>query len=80
VSVIILFILMAVVGMTEGMQLALFALVILPKAELKNYPISHTNCQSTFAGQNLQAFLIGRPIFVSYHSCNLCEVSAYHYA
>jgi hypothetical protein len=65
VSVIILFILMAVVGMMEGMQIALFALVNLPEEELKNYPIAHANCQLTFAGQNLQAFLIGRQIFVA---------------
>nr|AXU00142.1 silicon transporter 3 [Ulnaria danica] len=65
VSVIILFILMAVVGMMEGMQIALFAVVNMPEEELRNSPIAYANCQLTFAGQNLQAFLIGRQIFVA---------------
>ena len=65
VSVIILFILMAVVGMMEGMQIALFAVVKLPEEELKHHAVAHKNCQLTFTGQNLQAFLIGRQIFVA---------------
>jgi MFS family permease len=65
VSVIILFFLMAFVGMMEGMQIALFAVVNLPEEELKNHTIAHKNCQLTFSGQNLQAFLIGRQICVT---------------
>jgi len=65
VSVIILFVLMCIVGMMEGMQIALFAVVNLPEEELQHHVIAHKNCQLTFAGQNLQCFLIGRQIFVA---------------
>jgi Silicon transporter len=65
VSVVFLFILMAFVGMMEGMQIALFAVVNLPEEELQQYSIAHKNCQLTFTGQNLQAFLIGRQICVT---------------
>jgi len=65
VSVVVLFILMAFVGMMEGMQIALFAVVNLPEEELKQHTIAHKNCQLTFSGQNLQAFLIGRQICVT---------------
>jgi hypothetical protein len=65
VSVIILFILMAFVGMMEGMQIALFAVVNMPEEELAQYPIAHANCELTFRDQNLQAFLIGRQICVT---------------
>ena len=62
VSVIVFFILMCFVGMMEGMQIALFAVVNLPEEELKSYPIAYANCELTFRDQNLQAFLIGRQI------------------
>jgi hypothetical protein len=65
VSVIVLFILMAFVGMMEGMQIALFAVVNLPEEELKHHAIAYANCQLTFAGENLQKFLIGRQICVT---------------
>jgi Silicon transporter len=65
VSVVILFILMAFVGMMEGMQIALFAVVNLPEEELVQHSVAHKNCQLTFSGQNLQAFLIGRQICVT---------------
>lgn len=65
VSVILLFILMAFVGMMEGMQIALFAVVNLPEEERSRHPIAHKNCQLTFTGTNLQAFLIGRQICVT---------------
>ena len=65
VSVIIFFILMCFVGMMEGMQIALFAVVNLPKEELKKHIVASANCQLVFTGQNLQAFLIGRQICVT---------------
>ena len=65
VSVVLLFVLMAFVGMMEGMQIALFAVVNIPEEELKQYPIAQKNCKLTFRGQNLQAFLIGRQICVT---------------
>jgi MFS family permease len=65
VSVIILFILMAFVGMMEGMQIALFAVVKMPSEELEHHKVAKANCELAFAGQNLQAFLIGRQICVT---------------
>jgi hypothetical protein len=65
VSVVLLFVLMAFVGMMEGMQIALFAVVNLPEDELKNHPLAAKSCELTFSGQNLQAFLIGRQILVT---------------
>jgi len=56
---------MAFVGMMEGMQIALFAVVNLPEEERSRHPIAHKNCQLTFTGTNLQAFLIGRQICVT---------------
>jgi hypothetical protein len=64
-SVIILFILMAFIGMMEGMQIALFAVVHLPEDELKHHPFAYKVCELTFTGSNLQAFLIGRQICVT---------------
>jgi len=65
VSVIVFFVLMAVSGMMEGMQIALFAVVNLPEKELAQYKIAKANCELTFSGNNLQAFLIGRQICVT---------------
>jgi hypothetical protein len=65
VSVIVLFILMAFVGMMEGMQIALFAVINLPADELKKHPMAAKVCELTFTGSNLQAFLIGRQICVT---------------
>ena len=64
-SIVIFFLLMCFVGMMEGMQIALFAVVNLPEEELSHHKIAHTNCTLTFTGQNLQAFLIGRQICVT---------------
>jgi hypothetical protein len=65
VSVIILFVLMAFVGMMEGMQIALFAVLNMPEEELKKSPLAYKSCELTFRGENLQAFLIGRQICVT---------------
>jgi len=64
-SVVIFFVLMCFVGMMEGMQIALFAVVNLPDDELKNHSMAHKTCQLAFREQNLQAFLIGRQICVT---------------
>jgi hypothetical protein len=61
-SVLILFILMAFVGLLEGMQIALFAVVNLPEDDLKNYTLAAKTCALVFRDSNLQAFLIGRQI------------------
>lgn len=65
VSIIILFVLMAIVGFMEGTQIALFAVINLPDEEIELHRVAHKNCQLAFAGTNLQAFLIGRQIFVA---------------
>ena len=62
-SVIILFLLMALVGMMEGLQVALFAVINLDQKELRMHTAAHRNTQ--FALKDLQAFLIGRQIFVA---------------
>jgi len=65
VSVVLLFILMCFVGMMEGMQIAMFAVLNMPEEELAQYTVCKANCDLTFSGQNLQAFLIGRQICVT---------------
>jgi len=64
-SIVIFFLLLCIVGLMEGMQIAAFALVNLPDWELEQYPIVKKNCELMFSGQNLQSFLIGRQIFVA---------------
>ena len=64
-SVIIFFLLLAFVGMMDGMQVAAFAVVNIPEGELAIHTIAHNNCQLIFSGENLQAFLIGRQICVA---------------
>lgn len=65
VSVILFFMLMCFVGLMEGMQIALFAVVNLPRDELMQHPLAHKTCELTFRGHHLQAFLIGRQICVT---------------
>lgn len=65
VSVILLFILMCIAGLMEGMQIALFAVVNLPEEEVAQYKMAKASCRLAFSGNNLQAFLIGRQIFVT---------------
>jgi len=65
VSVVIFFLLLGVVGLMEGMQIAAFALLNMPEEELSQHSVASANCRLMFAGQNLQEFLIGRQIFVA---------------
>ncbi|GAX19064.1 hypothetical protein FisN_8Hh290 [Fistulifera solaris] len=65
VSVTLLFVLMAFVGMMEGMQIALFAVINMPEDELKRHPQAAKVCDLVFSGSHLQAFLIGRQISVT---------------
>jgi hypothetical protein len=65
VSVIIFFVLMCVAGLMEGMQIALFAVVNLPQSDLAQHKMATSTCRLAFSGNNLQAFLIGRQIFVT---------------
>ena len=64
-AIVIFFILMCIVGMMEGMQIAAFALVKLPDEVLQTYGFAYKNCKLMFSGTNFQAFLIGRQIFVA---------------
>ena len=65
VSVIVFFVLMCVAGLMEGMQIALFTVVNLPEEELAQHKMAKASCRLAFSGNNLQAFLIGRQIFVT---------------
>jgi hypothetical protein len=61
----LLFLLLCFVGMLEGMQIALFAVVNLPVEEVEKHPMASKSCELTFSGSNLQAFLIGRQMCVT---------------
>lgn len=65
VSLFVFFLLLCVLGMLEGMQIAAFALVNMKDKELSEGSFAYTNCNLIFAGKNLQAFLIGRQAFVA---------------
>jgi hypothetical protein len=65
VSVVVFFVLMCFVGMMEGMQIALFAVINLPEEALAQHTIAKANCDLAFTGNNLQKFLIGRQICVT---------------
>eukprot|EP00566_Odontella_aurita_P000753 CAMPEP_0113573476 /NCGR_PEP_ID=MMETSP0015_2-20120614/26638_1 /TAXON_ID=2838 /ORGANISM="Odontella" /LENGTH=549 /DNA_ID=CAMNT_0000476557 /DNA_START=284 /DNA_END=1933 /DNA_ORIENTATION=- /assembly_acc=CAM_ASM_000160 len=64
-SVAIFVILMCFVGLMEGMQIALFAVVNLPEETLNKAKIAAANCKLTFAENNFAAFLIGRQVLVT---------------
>ena len=65
VSVIIFFVLTCFVGLMEGTQIALFAVVHPPEEDSRRHPIALQNCQLVFQGSNFQAFLIGRQMWVT---------------
>ena len=67
VSVILFFVLMAIVGMLEGMQIAFFAVAKLSKDEQAQHPIAMKTCDLLFRGEgrNLPGFMIGRQICVT---------------
>lgn len=65
VSVALLFVLMAFVGMIEGMQIALFTVVKLHERELADHHIAARNCKLAFNGTNIQAYVMGRQICVT---------------
>ena len=61
-SVMITCLLMIFVGLLEGMQIALFAVVNLPSDETDKHKWAAKSCELTFSGSNLEAFLIGRQV------------------
>lgn len=66
VAVIVFFILMSVVGMLEGMQIAFFAVAKLPASERGNSMWAMKTCNLLFRGEgnNLPGFMIGRQLCV----------------
>ena len=66
VAVVIFFILMSVVGMLEGMQIAFFAVAKIPKAERGTNWFAKNTCDLLFkdGGRGLPGFMIGRQLCV----------------
>lgn len=66
VSLVLFVVLMCVVGMLEGMQIAFFAVAKLPAAERGNGFFAKKTCDLLFSGngQNLPGFMIGRQLCV----------------
>jgi silicon transporter len=67
VSVILFFVLMCIIGLLEGMQIAFFALTKLTKAEQGQNSVAMKTCELLFTqdGRNLPGFMIGRQICVT---------------
>lgn len=61
-SLIILFVLILVAGIMEGLQIALMAVVHISEDELKHRPRAYQNYDFIFSGEHLQSFLVGRQI------------------
>lgn len=66
-SVVLFFVLMAIVGMLEGMQIAFYAVAKLSKDEQDQHPTAMKTCDLLFKGEgrNLPGFMIGRQICVT---------------
>jgi silicon transporter len=66
-SVVLFFLLMSIVGMLEGMQIAFYAVAKLSKDEQDKHPIAMKTCDLLFKGEgrNLPGFMIGRQICVT---------------
>jgi hypothetical protein len=65
-AVIVFFILMSIVGMLEGMQVAFFAVAKVPKSERGDSPFAIKTCELLFRGEgyNMPAFMVGRQLCV----------------
>jgi hypothetical protein len=66
VSVVLFFVLMCVVGLLEGMQIAFFAVARIPADERGNSVFAKKTCELLFRGrgENLAGFMIGRQLCV----------------
>ena len=66
VSVILFFLLMSIVGLLEGMQIAFFAVAKMPEAKRGESVFSRKTCDLLFRGKgrNLPGFMIGRQLCV----------------
>jgi len=67
VAVVLFFLLMSVVGMLEGMQIAFFAVSKLRKEERGEHPMALRTCEVLFRGEgkNLPGFMVGRQMCVT---------------
>ncbi|KAG7365900.1 silicon transporter [Nitzschia inconspicua] len=67
VGLILFFVLMCVVGLLEGMQIAFFAVSKLPKSERGDAPMALKTCECLFknGGRNLPGFMCGRQMTVT---------------
>ena len=65
-SVIVFFILMSVIGLLEGMQIAFFAVAKIPASERGDSVFAKKTCELLFKGEgrNLPGFMIGRQLCV----------------
>jgi Silicon transporter len=63
VSTIIFVVVVLVVGMMDGLQIALMAALRMPVEAINHYPIAKRNCDVVFRGNNVEAFLVGRQMF-----------------
>ena len=63
VSTIIFVVMVLVVGMMDGLQIALMAALRMPVEAINRYPIAKRNCDVVFRGNNVEAFLVGRQMF-----------------
>ena len=64
-SVLLLFALIGITGIMEGLQIAFFAVAHLPAEQIERNASAKYNCDLVFrkSSTNLQAFLVGRQIF-----------------
>jgi len=67
IAVILFFLLMSVVGLLEGMQIAFFAVSKLSKSERGEHPMAMRTCELLFRGdgRNLPGFMCGRQMCVT---------------
>lgn len=67
-----------VIGCCEGFQIAAVSLAKLPSSDFKTKaPIAYQTTQILFAGRNMQAFLVGRQVFVAMMMVLLAKVTGY---
>jgi len=67
IGLILFFVLMSVVGLLEGMQIAFFTVAKLPKSERGDAPLAMKTCHCLFknGGKNLPGFMCGRQMTVT---------------
>nr|AAD13807.1 silicon transporter [Cylindrotheca fusiformis] len=67
VAVVLFVLLMSLVGLLEGMQIAFFAVAKIPKADRGDHPFARKTCELLFKGngRNLPGFMVGRQMTVT---------------